>query len=408
MEEIAPELHTLIHRQPAGYTLERAFYTDPAIFAIDIERVFLRHWLYVGHVSRIPQPGDYFLYTIGNESIVIVRGQDDDVHALFNVCRHRGSRICLEPSGQLKRLVCPYHAWVYAIDGALIQARHMPADFDTAQFGLRRCHVRVVEGLIFINASENPADFAAIAHDLTAFFAPYQLAHTKPAHHVRHVIQANWKLVAENFFECYHCGHTHPEFCTVMSYGRAVDSPRAAREQAAFVAEWEAQARHAGWRTGNIAITDETVHQIQRTPIRRGYQTQSEDGMPVAPLLGCLSAYDGAVTATQLYPLIWLLACSDHAMLARFTPLSPTETELELSWMVRADAIEGIDYDPERVSWLWRLTAEEDKTICENNQRGVASYSYRPGPYSTHESSVEHLVRWYLRQLVDDWEFVER
>lgn len=394
-------LQTLIERRRPGYGLDRAFYIDPAIFEIDMERIFMRHWLYVGHVSSIPNAGDYMLYEIGGESIILIRSETGAVNALFNVCRHRGSRICLTERGTARRLVCPYHAWVYATDGSLVQARHMPEDFNRADYGLRTCHVRVVEGLIFICCAETPPPFDAIAHDIADYFGPYELARTQPAYRVRHVIAANWKIVAENFFECYHCSHTHPEFCSVMSYGRALDTPSGARNQAAFVAEWEQIAAREGWRTGGVAITDSTVHQIQRTPIRRGYLTQSEDGAPVAPLLGRLTAYDGAVTAIQMYPLIWLLACSDHAMLARFTPLSPHETELELTWMVREGAVAGRDYQPERVSWLWRVTAEEDKTICENNQRGVVSRRYIPGPYATTEGAVEHLVAWYLREIAD-------
>ncbi len=367
MTEQTVRLHDLIERRRPGFGLDRVFYTDPAIFEVDLERVYLRHWLYVGHVSSIPNTGDFFLYEIGGESIIIIRNEIGAVNALFNVCRHRGSRICLEERGTVRRLVCPYHAWVYGTDGALIQARHMPETFDPSAYRLQSCHVRVVEGLIFICCAETPPPFEAVARDIADFFGPYDLERTQPAFRVRHAIAANWKIVAENFFECYHCSHTHPEFCSVMSYGRATDSSRVAREQAAFVAEWEAQAQREGWRTGGVPISDTTVHQIQRTPIRRGYLTQSKGGMPVAPLLGRLRTYDGAVTAIQIYPLIWLLACSDHAMLSRFTPLGPQATELELTWMVRSDAVAGRDYDPEQVSWLWRVTAEEDKTICENN-----------------------------------------
>ncbi len=399
MSTLTDSIDEMVARRRPGYSLEQEFYTDPAIFDLDVERIFMRNWLYAGHVSRIAAPGDYFLFEVAGESIIIIRGSGGEVNALFNVCRHRGSRICLEGQGSVKRLVCPYHAWVYDTNGALIAARHMADDFERDQFGLHRCHVRVVEGLIFICAAAQPPDFTAIEADLQRFFAPYELADTRTATLLRHVVEANWKLVAENFFECYHCGHTHPEFCSVMSYGRAIDSPRLADEQAAFVAEWEAEMERRGYLTGHVEVSDERVHQCHRVPIRRGYLTQSEDGQPVAPLLGQLTEYDGGVSSAQLYPNIWFVACSDHAMLARFTPLSPTRTEAEFSWMVRGDAREGHDYDPERVSWLWRTTAAEDWAICEDNQRGVNSRRYQPGPYSRVEGSVDALLEWYLRQL---------
>ncbi|MCL4862251.1 MAG: hypothetical protein KJZ93_22740, partial [Caldilineaceae bacterium] len=114
---------------------------------------------------------------------------------------------------------------------------------------------------------------------------------------------------------------------------------------------------------------------------------------------GDLHGYDGGITAFMGYPMNWFVACNDHAMLSRFTPISTLETEMEFTWLVRADAVEGVDYDPLAVSWLWRTTAEQDKTICENNQRGVNSRRYQPGPYSTTETSTRDFVAWYLGQL---------
>ena len=115
-------LPALLARQRSGFCLEQPFYTDPEIFEMDMERIFRRYWLYAGHVSQITNPGDYFTFEIGRESLIVVRGQDQRIHALFNVCRHRGSRLCVEGSGHSKRLVCPYHQWVYDTDGALLSA----------------------------------------------------------------------------------------------------------------------------------------------------------------------------------------------------------------------------------------------------------------------------------------------
>lgn len=392
-------IDTLVQGQQPGWSLEQPFYVAPDIFELDIERVFMRRWLYAGHVSRIPHTGDYFLYEIAGESIIIVRGANEQIHALFNVCRHRGSRICLEEQGHVRKLVCPYHAWVYDTDGALLAVTHMPEDFDKRQFGLHRAHVQVVEGLIFVCFAQDPASFEVEARDISAYMRPHALERARICRRINHVVEANWKLVAENFYECYHCTHTHPEFCTVMSYAHAAGSERLAREQAEFVEEWETFAANLGHHTGHVELRDGSLHVCDRLPIRRGYVTQSQDGRPVAPLMGDFKQYDGGVTAIMLYPLIWFDACNDHAMLARFTPIGPTQTEAELTWLVRDDAVEGIDYDPDRVAWLWSVTAEEDWTICENNQRGVNSRRYQPGPYSETETSVKALIDWYLQQL---------
>jgi len=396
-------LQALIQRQRPGYSLEQPFYLDPTIFQVDMERVYLHQWLFAGHGSRIPNPGDYFLYNIAGESIIIIRQPDHTVQALFNVCRHRGSQLCLTESGSAKKLICPYHAWVYGTDGSLIAARHMPVDFDKAVYGLHRVHVHLVEGLIFVCLADEAPPFAQVAEDFTAFFAPHQLAKTKIGHQERHLTQANWKLVLENFWECYHCGPTHPEFCGVMSYGHTYDSPQLAKERAAFEAEWRAATQRQGNLVGGRDRFAEGGHHfVTRTPIRPGYLTQSEGGKPVAPLLGEFQVYDGGITAFMSYPMNWFVACNDHAMLSRFTPISPLETEMEFTWLVHEDAVEGVDYDPMTLSWLWRITAEQDKVICENNQKGVNSRRYQPGPYSAIEASTRDFIGWYLTQLQDN------
>lgn len=120
-------LDVLLERQRLGFTLEQPFYIDPEIYRLDLERVLAQQWQYVDHVSRLPEPGDYLTYEIAGESIIVARGNDGELHAHFNVCRHRGSRICLESAGNLRRLVCPYHAWAYGLDGKLESARQMPS-----------------------------------------------------------------------------------------------------------------------------------------------------------------------------------------------------------------------------------------------------------------------------------------
>jgi phenylpropionate dioxygenase-like ring-hydroxylating dioxygenase large terminal subunit len=221
----------LADRRP-GWSLPRKLYVDPNIFEVEMEKLFDQQWLFTDHTSRIPNVGDYFLFKIGNESIVVIRARDGQVHAFFNVCRHRGSRICLEQSGTVKKLMCPYHNWAYELDGSLITARHMPADFDKTQFGLHRCEVRVLEGLIFVSLGTSAPPFDRMAYDTRPYWEPYELPHTRIAHRMRCAVRANWKLVLENFVECYHCVHAHPEFTSVFVLVAGRDSkPIAERYQ---------------------------------------------------------------------------------------------------------------------------------------------------------------------------------
>jgi len=226
-----------------------------------------------------------------------------------------------------------------------------------------------------------------------------RLEHTRVARRTVDTIHANWKVVAENFWECYHCAPSHPEFCDVMSYAHAANSERLAAERESFERQWEEETRTRGGKTGRAARTAAGLHQGGRIPIRPGYRTQSRDGRPVAPLLGAATEYDGGVTSFMHLPLVWYLVCNDHAMLTRFTPRSPLETELELTWLVRADAVEGQDFDPAEVSWLWSVTAAQDKKICADNQRGILSGRYQPGPLAKTEASVAAFHAWYLGEL---------
>ena len=392
-------LRSSIQEHRRGYSLPRPFYVDPRVFQLDLDLVYRRHWLLAGSTCRLQRPGDFFTYSIAHDSIVILQDDGGKIRAHHNVCRHRGSRICLEEQGWAKRLVCPYHHWTYDLNGALCSARRPPDDVDPRSLGLHPVEVRVVAGLIFICLSDNPPDFTATAADIREYLEPHGLDRTRVCRREVELIHANWKVVAENFWECYHCAPTHPEFCSVMSYAHAQNNERLAEERRAFERDWEASARQMGHKVGRVELSARGLHQGGRVAIRPGFVTQSRDGQPIGPLLGDLTRYDGGITSFMHFPLIWYVVSNDHALLTRFTPVSPMETELELTWLVHADAVAGRDYDPDAVCWLWKITAEQDRVICENNQRGILSSRYQPGPYTTEESSVVEFVEWYLKEI---------
>ncbi len=277
-------------------------------------------------------------------------------------------------------------------------ARHLPEEVDQTTLGLHPVAVRVIAGLIFVCLADDPPPFDQTEADVSEFLAPHRLDRTQICRRDVEVIRANWKVVAENFWECYHCAPTHPEFCSVMSYAHAQNNERLAEDRRAFEREWEAATRQLGHKVGRVELSDRGLHQGGRVAIRPGFVTQSRDGQPVAPLLGDFTQYDGGITSFMHFPLIWYVVSNDHALLTRFTPVSPLETELELTWLVRDDAVASRDYDPNNVCWLWKTTAEQDRTICENNQRGILSSRYQPGPYTTAESSVNDFVEWYMKE----------
>ena len=194
------DLSQRIRNHLPGHALARDFYTDPAIFERDMERMLLRHWFCAGHVSGIPRAGDYLVVDLGPESVIIVRNSAGDVRALLNVCRHRGSRLCAGRSGkaQSARLTCPYHAWSYDLDGQLLTARQMPESFRRADIALKSLAVRVMEGLIFTTFAEHPLDLTVAADALARSAGVHGWASAKVAHREIYSIRANWKLAVEN------------------------------------------------------------------------------------------------------------------------------------------------------------------------------------------------------------------
>jgi glycine betaine catabolism A len=396
---IKNEVQAMMQARRAGFSLEQPFYRDPGIFALDLERIFFRSWLFAGHESRIPEPGDYFLFEFASESLIIVRSGEQTIRAFYNVCRHRGSRVCTETSGHVPSFVCPYHQWVYRLDGRLQTAKHMAVDFDPANHGLHRAPVRTFEGLIFISLSDDPPPFDPVERDVLPHLRPHCLSRTKICHTSHYEIKANWKLIVENSRECYHCPPAHPEYCRVMGFAAGVASPRIAAEDERVTRERMAHWSNLGLETRTVDFTESTWHHVIRMPFRPGYVSQSLDGTAVAPKMGTLPERDAGALAIVIYPSFWFEASSDYAMIQRFLPVGPELTRVEINWLVHCDAREGIDYDVERVSAFWKATAEQDRKICEDNQAGVNSQRYRPGPYSTVEAEVEKFVHWYLSQV---------
>jgi len=394
----------LVARQTPGMSLEQPFYTDRAIFERDLERIVTRQWLFVDHVSAIPEAGDYLLYEVAGESIILIRGKDGQINAFYNVCRHRGSRICLAPRGNVRTLTCPYHAWVYDLDGALIHASRMADDFDKQDWPLHRCRVDVREGLIFVNLSDgddNGGHLDTVMEALAPYVERHRLADAKVIHTATYPTDANWKLAVENFRECYHCAAAHPEYTVVNAYVN--DGNRDPEARAKVVADWVETWEAKGVVAKSLRSWGDQMEAVQpygvfRQPIRDGFYTLSEDGQPVAPLMGTIEEWDKGETLLIFGPLFYVYLANDHATLFRFTPVSETHTEVVVTWLVRGDAEEGRDYDVGKVVWMWDVTTIEDTKIINDNQLGVNSRRYEPGRYSEREYGTRNFVAWYLAQ----------
>jgi phenylpropionate dioxygenase-like ring-hydroxylating dioxygenase large terminal subunit len=404
--KISSEIASLATHAVSGYSLEQRFYCDDAVFAADMEHVIGRKWIVAGHVDRVRKKGDYFLFKVGQESIIIVRSDESTISAFYNVCRHRGSLVCTEPAGRVARFTCGYHAWTYALDGALLAARLMPADFSKKDSGLHRCHVRVFYGFIFINLSgQEPVDFDAAFADLAPYLDFHGFADAKVAYAQSYPTTANWKLIVENFVECYHCASAHPEFCSMhppealVAFGAGPSSgpTDAVEKYLPAVKAWEERAAALGRPIGTVDDGPESSHLrllLQRT-IRDGYETETRDGRPASSLMGKRRQFDQGRMYLSFSPFTQVVATNDFAVLFLFTPRSTMHTDVDLYWLVDGKAT---DVDVKRMIWGWDETTKQDKRITENNQAGILSTRYQPGRYSEQERRVVTFQQWYLAQ----------
>ena len=391
-----------------GYSFVREFYTSDAVFEADMDQIVSRKWLLAGHVSRIPDKGDYFLFRVGSEQIIVIRENATSVRAFFNVCRHRGSTICQAESGNARKLICPYHAWTYGLDGALQGARLMPEDFDKAENGLFVCHIRVFHGLIFINMSEDePVDFDETFGELAPILDYHGIADARIAHAGSYPTTANWKLVVENFFECYHCMPSHPEFCSMhaaesivaVGAGPSSGPADAIAAYAPKVKAWEATAGALGRPIGTIDDAPDSSHLrlLMQRMNKDGWAAETRDGTAPAPLMGKRTTPDGGRMHLSFSPFSQIVADDHFVILFQFTPRSALVSDVEMIWLVDGRASEAV-VDIEKMIWGYHATTTQDKVITENNQAGIMSSRYRPGRYSDQEGSVIKFQQWYLNQ----------
>lgn len=380
-------------RRP-DHALDRALYCDPGVFQADLERIWYRDWIFAVPAAELPKAGAYATLQLGAYPVVVVRGGDGVIRAFHNVCRHRGQRLCSKPAGTTAKLVCPYHQWTYDLDGKLIWAREMGAGFQPGEHGLKPVHCAVAAGMVFICVAETAPDFAAVQAAADRYAAPHRMDELKVAHQSRIVENGNWKLVIENNRECYHCAGTHPALCRTFNDDPNLvggDDSLSSPAGAAHVARCEA----AGLPSRYLISPDEQWRLV-RIPFVGEAVSYTMDGKAAAPRLPGMPFDNAGSLLFFHYPNTWNHFLSDSVLTFRVLPLGPTETEVTTSWLVHKDAVEGRDYDLTRLTEVWIATNDEDRQVVEENQKGILSPAYEPGPYSpAQESGVIQFIDWY-------------
>ncbi len=372
--------------------LPPAAYTSPEVFAWERRHFFGGGWTCAGHASRLPSPGDQLAVETGAGSAVIVRGEDGVVRAFANTCRHRGHELlpCVSGTGagtgagavpgrtavNAKAIVCPYHSWVYSLSGELRGApghRGLPA----SDWSLRELPAAEWHGLIFVDGSGSAAGPLPLA-GLDPIVAPYEPSRLAVAATHTYDAAANWKILSENYHECYHCPTIHPELCSV--------SPPHSGENYASSGAWI-----GGWME-----------------LRDGAATMSLDGhSDGVPLRGLPGAALRTVVYVGIFPNVLLSLHPDYVMTHVLVPKAADRTVIECSWAFAPEAVSAPGFDPSYAVDFWDLTNRQDWSACESVQRGLGSPFAAPGPLSPDEDAVYSFVttvaRGYLGERAGEW-----
>src|SRR5438552_9996230 len=355
-------------------TLPQRYFISPEVFAQELEKIFSMQWILVGHQSQIARPGDYFVSEVSGESLIVVRDKRGEIHGFYNVCRHRGSRLIENRNGQLSAAIqCPYHAWTYAFDGRLIGAPHMDdvPGFNKTEYSLHPVNVGLWEGFIFVNLADASAQRGGYISlnewfvPLTGKFSRWNLPALRPAKRIEYDVRANWKLIFQNYSECYHCPGVHPELSKISPY-------------------------------------DSSENDLTEGPFLGGLMRIASDksltmsGRTCALPVGDFGNEDFRIVFYySIFPNMLLSLHPDYVMVHQLQPQSPERTLILCDWFFHPEAFERQDFRPEDAIEFWDMVNRQDWHVCELSQQGVASRTYQPGPYSSRESIPAAWDRYY-------------
>ncbi len=349
------------------------YYKSEAIFSEEIERIFYSRWLCVGRVEQIPNPGDYFTQQVGEENLIIVRDFSGQVQAFYNVCRHRGTRLCTSQEGHFsKDILCPYHAWSYNLDGQLRVAPLMNEveGFNREDYPLKAASIEIWEGFLFLNLSASPESFATAFAPLIGRFSQWQMSTLQVARRIDYDVAANWKLIHQNYSECYHCPSVHPDLVKMSPYRSGQND------------------LFSGPFLGGFMMMNHTDGSMTRSGDRCG------------PPLGDVSGENlNRVYYYSIFPNLLLGLHPDFVMVHRLWPQSPNRTYVICEWLFEPQTIAQPGFDPSDAVEFWDMTNRQDWEICELTQLGVTSRSYTPCLYSSTESLLVAFDQEVLKAL---------
>jgi Rieske 2Fe-2S family protein len=365
-------------------TLPSSWYTSEQVFALEKERIFCRDWICVARAEELADPGAWRVIDVLGESLLLLRNPKGALRAFYNVCRHRGTRLCRHPDDPATqaplpggiaagRITCPYHQWTYDFDGRLVGAPHLGAEpgFDKAHFSLYPAALDCWGGFVFLNLS--PATAPPLATQLAGMpdrIERYPLAELRIGHTTRYSVAANWKVLCENYNECYHCAGVHPELCAVVP---------AFRERGGAGLDW---ARGVPHRAGAYTFT------TSGTTRRRAFPTLNEDER---------ERHKGELA----YPNLFLSLACDHAAAFILRPRSAGHTDVVCHFLFEPYEMQQSHFDPRDATEFWDLVNRQDWAICEALQQGIGARVHERGYYAPMEDFNYDIRRYVLERIGD-------
>ena len=351
--------------------LPRAAYVDPAVFGWEQQNFFGQGWTCVGFGSQLAEPGDQRAESVGGGSVLMVRGDDGVLRGFANTCRHRGHELLsCGTAAQRNSIICPYHSWTYSLSGGLRFASGFSGrgGFDESAWGLAELPVEEWHGLVFVDGSGQSGPLADSLRELDDLVAPYEPERLVIAGRHEYDAAANWKILTENYHECYHCPMIHPELCRVSSPKSGENYPA----QGTWVGGW--------------------------MDLRDGMDTMSLDGTSLGvPLRGLDAKGLRTVIYVNIFPNVLLSLHPDYVMTHRLTPIAVNRTMIECTWAFAPEALEKPGFDPGYAVEFWDITNQQDWGACESVQRGLSSEHAQPGPLSPDEDAVYQFVTMVAR-----------
>ena len=354
-------------------TLPARYYTDAAMYGRERDVFDRRMWVYVARLEDLPERGSFVTREVAGDSLILVRGADDEVRAFHNLCRHRGTRLCDTDAGRFAGSIqCPYHAWTYDDRGRLIGAPHMDGTpgFQRDAFPLHTARTAVWDGFVFVSLADRGLSLDDHLGDLPMKFAAWCMGDLVRAASITYDVRANWKLVIQNYSECLHCPNLHPALNRLSHYLSGENEP--------------------------IRPT----YMGGRMDLGAGVETMSMDGScPRDPLPGLAPSDRRHVYYYAVFPNLLIAPHPDYVLTHTLAPAAPDRTRIVCDWLVHPAERAKPGFTLDDAVGFWDMTNRQDWRVCELAQAGISSSAYQPGPYSDREDLLYAFDRFIVEAL---------